>query len=120
MPAARKHKFRYRTRRTRAEGVAERPVETSAAAPALKSVWVEVAPNGRVVIPVALRRSLGVESGGSLMFRVEGGEVTLMSREAAIKSVQDLVAKHVKKRGSMVDELIAERREEARREHEGR
>lgn len=119
MPAARKRRPRYRVRQSRADGVAERAAETYTANPAPQPEWVEVAANGRVVIPISFRRALGVEGGGPLQIRLEDGVVKLMTREAVVRSVQDFVAQHVKRRGSMVDELIAERRAEARREEEG-
>jgi bifunctional DNA-binding transcriptional regulator/antitoxin component of YhaV-PrlF toxin-antitoxin module len=78
--------------------------------------WTQVGADGRVVIPAAFRRLLGIEDGGPLLMVPEDGEVRLMSRRAAIRRAQDAVAKYVPKSVSLVDELIAERRRESSRE----
>ena len=52
------------------------------------------------------------------MARVEGEGIVLEPRSAAIRRLQELVTAVVPRDVSLVDELIAERREEARREAE--
>jgi len=49
------------------------------------------------------------------MARVEGDGIVLEPRAAALRRLRELFA-HVPRDVSLVDELIAERREEARRE----
>lgn len=115
-----KSKTRDRTRRSKPPGMAERNATHYRAEPAVMSEWVTVAANGRVVIPIAFRRVLGVEQGGPLLFKLEEGAIKIMSRDQAIRSVQDMVAKYIKPGQSLVDDLIAERRAEARRENEDR
>jgi bifunctional DNA-binding transcriptional regulator/antitoxin component of YhaV-PrlF toxin-antitoxin module len=81
-----------------------------------KSEWVQVAPDGRVVIPAAFRRVLGVESGGHVMLVREADHVRLVDRDSIIKEIQDRLAPKLSRGPSLVDELIAERRAEAARE----
>lgn len=81
----------------------------------MTSIPVKVGPKGRVVVPASIRRELGVEEGTELLARVEGDGIVLEPRTAAIRRIQELFA-HVPRDVSLVDELIAERREEARRE----
>jgi antitoxin PrlF len=76
---------------------------------------LNVAPNGRVVIPAAMREKLGIPSGGKIVARLEGGVLTLESREAALRRMREIMAKY-DNGVSVVDELIAERRAEAERE----
>jgi AbrB family looped-hinge helix DNA binding protein len=84
----------------------------------MTAIPVKVGPKGRVVVPAEIRRELGIEEGTELMARVEGDGIVLEPRSAAIRRLQDLVTSIVPRDVSLVDELIAERREEARREAE--
>jgi AbrB family looped-hinge helix DNA binding protein len=81
----------------------------------MTAIPVKVGPKGRVVVPAPIRRELGIEEGTELMARVEGDGIVLEPRSAAIRRLQALFA-HIPRDVSLVDELIAERREEARRE----
>lgn len=80
------------------------------------AIRVTVGPKGRVVVPAPIRRELGIEEGTELMARVEGDGIVLEPRSAAIRRLQALVRATVPEGVSLGDELIAERREEARRE----
>ena len=86
--------------------------------PGVNAIPVKVGPKGRVVVPAPIRRELGIEEGTELMARVEGEGIVLEPRSAAIRRLQELVTAVVPRDVSLVDELIAERREEARREAE--
>jgi len=85
--------------------------------PTVTAIPVKVGPKGRVVVPAPIRRELGIEEGTELMARVEGDGIVLEPRAAALRRLRELFA-HVPRDVSLVDELIAERREEARREAE--
>ncbi len=100
----------------RLEGVRATRGKNDLIDPAPKHVRVEVGRDGRVVIPVAYRRVLGLEEGGQALMAVERDEVRLIGRDAAIRRVQSLVAKYVPAGTSLTDELLAERRVEAARE----
>lgn len=71
---------------------------------------------GRVVIPVELRKKLGMEIGDNLSIELRGDSLQITTGHAALRRIQKLVRKHVPAGVSLVDELIAERREEARNE----
>lgn len=83
---------------------------------AMNVIPVKVGPKGRVVIPAPIRRELGIEEGTELLARVEGDGLVLEPRSAAVRRLQELVTSVVPRDVSLVDELIAERRDEARRE----
>ncbi len=85
----------------------------------VNAIPVTVGPKGRVVVPAQIRQLLGIGEGTELMARVEGGGVVLEPRSAAIDRLQALVRASVGADVSLVDELIAERRAEARRESQG-
>jgi AbrB family looped-hinge helix DNA binding protein len=72
--------------------------------------------NGRVVIPASFRRALGIKSGDTLVLRVENDELRITTLRQRLAKAQQLVRAHVAPTTSLVDELIAERREAGRRE----
>jgi AbrB family looped-hinge helix DNA binding protein len=77
---------------------------------------LKVNENGRVVIPSAIRKALGIDVGDELIARVEDDELRITTVKRQIERAQRLVRKYVKPGRSLVDELIAERRREARSE----
>lgn len=77
-------------------------------------------PAGRVVLPAAVRKALGVGPGSRLLLSVEGHVVTLTPMREAIRNAQAILAPYQPKRGALLsDSLVAERREDYRREVEG-
>ena len=78
-----------------------------------KSVEVHLGRQGRLVIPAVLRRSLGLEAGDVLIARQEEG-VLVLEKPEAIKLRLKARFSQVPKDRSLADELIAERREEAK------
>lgn len=73
---------------------------------------------GRIVIPAEMRAAMMVKPGDMVTARVVNGEFRLVSPEASLRRVQALARKLIPPGVSLVDELIADRREEARREAE--
>jgi len=73
---------------------------------------------GRLVIPAEYRKALDISVGEDIVMRLEGDEIRIYSLQQAVRRAQALVRKHVDKKRSLVDELIAERRQEAKREIE--
>lgn len=82
----------------------------------MNGVSTKIADGGRLVIPAELRRELGLEIGDEVIVRVEGNELRILTRSEAVKRAQGLVRRRVKGSRSLVDELSAERRAEAKRE----
>ncbi|MBI3974049.1 MAG: AbrB/MazE/SpoVT family DNA-binding domain-containing protein [Chloroflexi bacterium] len=78
---------------------------------------VRVGPQGRVVIPAALRRSVGIDAGDRLITRAEDGRLIFEKREAILARVRARF-KGVPPEVSLANELIEERRVEAAREAE--
>lgn len=72
---------------------------------------------GRLIIPAPLRRALGMQPGETLITRVEDDRLVLQRREALLDELQSWFAS-VPSDVSLVDELIAERRQEALRDLE--
>ena len=74
--------------------------------------------DGRLVIPSEMRAAMLLGDEAAVTAEVVDGELRILSPKAAVRRVQALARRLDKGRGSAVDELIAERREEARREDE--
>ncbi len=66
---------------------------------------------GRVVIPASFRKALGINIRDEILMRIEGDELRITTLKRRLQRAQSLVRKHVKPGTSLVDELIAERRE---------
>ena len=77
---------------------------------------VRVNENGRIVIPAAFRKALGINVGDEVVARVEDDELRITTVQGRIARAQRLVRKYIKPGRSLVDELIADRRREARSE----
>jgi AbrB family looped-hinge helix DNA binding protein len=75
---------------------------------------------GRVVIPAEMRAAMMVKPGDTVTAQIVDGEFRIVSPAVALKRVQAFARKWKAEHPgeSVVDELIAERREEARREDE--
>jgi AbrB family looped-hinge helix DNA binding protein len=84
----------------------------------IKPVSVRMGNQGRIVIPSELRHALGIVSGEKLVARVEDGRLILETKESITASLQKVFRDAVPEGVSLADELIAERRAEARREEE--
>ena len=68
----------------------------------------------RVVIPAKIRKSLGLRVGDAVTLVLQSnGEVRLLTQAEALKQAQALVRQHVSVNRSLVEELLAERRQEA-------
>jgi AbrB family looped-hinge helix DNA binding protein len=70
---------------------------------------------GRLVIPAELRAASGIQPGSDVVLDAHEGEVRIRSVDAAVTRVQAKYRKLAQGRNA-VDELLAERREEASRE----
>ncbi len=81
------------------------------------STEVRIGHQGRLVIPAPLREALSLRTGDTLIARAEDGRLVLEKREQILARLQALFAQ-VPPDVSLADELIAERRAEARREEE--
>ena len=87
------------------------------AAPAKSQRWnLKIAVDGRIVIPAAARAAMELDEDGTVTATLhEDGELRIISYRAAIRRVQAFIKAHDKGTGSVVDELIAERRAAAER-----
>lgn len=74
--------------------------------------------NGRIVIPAKIRKSMGLKAGDVVVMSLEDGVLRIESHLARIRRIQEEFKKFATPGTLASDELIADRREEARREME--
>ncbi|HRC86232.1 MAG TPA: AbrB/MazE/SpoVT family DNA-binding domain-containing protein [Thermoanaerobaculia bacterium] len=76
---------------------------------------LQLGPQGRLVIPAEMRRELGFQPGESLVARIEGGRLVLEKPASVLSRLKARFAS-LPQGVSLADELVAERREQAREE----
>ncbi|MDX2150676.1 MAG: hypothetical protein SFV54_08070 [Bryobacteraceae bacterium] len=72
--------------------------------------------SGRLLVPIRVRRELGLKPNVDLVLTVQNGELRVHTREWAIKQARERLMRLKRPGQSVVDEFLAERREEARKE----
>jgi AbrB family looped-hinge helix DNA binding protein len=76
---------------------------------------VRLGPQGRLVVPVELRRALGLEEGTEMAIRTDGRRLILEPRAEVLRRLRRRFAQ-VPDGVSLTDELAADRQDEAGRE----
>lgn len=77
---------------------------------------MRVSQNGRVVIPVSFRKALGINVGDEVLLRLQEDELRITTQQRRIQRAQRRAQRYLKPGSSLVDELLAERREASRDE----
>ncbi|WP_242121864.1 AbrB/MazE/SpoVT family DNA-binding domain-containing protein [Sphingomonas lacusdianchii] len=77
---------------------------------------VKIVDGGKLVIPAAMRRELGITTGDTVLVDVDDGELRVRSVPKALERARAILRKYVPEGVGLADELIAERRREAERE----
>ena len=83
----------------------------------MRTYEVPMQESGRVILPVELRKTLGLQKGDRVLIEADGDTVTLTTARWRQRA-QALVARHLQSSGSVVDDFLREKREEAVREIE--
>ena len=76
------------------------------------SEWVKVGPAGRLVIPAKFRKALGIEEEKEVLIELKGNQLHILTWKENLRRIQEELKRHVPEGVSIVDELIAERRQE--------
>lgn len=82
----------------------------------MASQAVKIIDGGKLIIPAAFRRKLGIDIGDTVVIELGEDGLHVRSLSSAVRRAQDIVRAFVPDDVSLADELIAERRIEA--EHE--
>jgi AbrB family looped-hinge helix DNA binding protein len=78
---------------------------------------VKITEGGKIVIPAAMRRAMGVACGDTVVVELlPEGELRVRPLAAAIREAQAIVRKVVGRDRSLADELMRKRKQDAGRE----
>jgi AbrB family looped-hinge helix DNA binding protein len=86
----------------------------------MTSIKTHLNAGGRLVIPAAYRKALGLKPGDNVVLVLEEHEVRMVAPRQAVKHAQTLVRQYVSKGRALADELIHDRRQEVRRDRKKR
>src|ERR1039458_9914477 len=76
--------------------------------------------SGRILIPAAVRRQLGLSEGSQVLVKVEeSGTLQVTSRSQALSKVREEIRRYIPAGQDLAGELIRDRRAEVEREDEG-
>ncbi len=75
-----------------------------------------IAEGGRILVPAAYRKALGLATGDTILIELSGEELRIRPVRSALRRLQDKLKTYAPADGLVSEELIAERRAEASRE----
>lgn len=81
----------------------------------MNEILAHIDSSGRLVVPAAIRRELGLNPGASVTLRVADGELRVVARSEAVRLARERLRKYVQPGRRLAAELIAERRAEWKR-----
>ncbi len=81
----------------------------------MAAVRGRVVEGGRIIVPAAYRKAMGLAKGDTVLMELRGEELTVRPAKSALRRLQERLRPYAAT-GSVVDELIADRRIEAARD----
>ncbi len=83
----------------------------------MTGIRTKVSENGRLSLPVELRRQVGLERGGEVVVELDGRDLRIRSLAEVVARAQSLTRRALKTgRAGSLDRFLAGRRAEAERE----
>jgi AbrB family looped-hinge helix DNA binding protein len=82
----------------------------------MTAVKGKVVEGGRIIVPAAFRKSMGLSKGDTVFMELDGDELRIRPARSALRRIQAKLRALAPGEGFAFDELIAERRAEAERE----
>ena len=79
----------------------------------MASQAVKIIDGGKLIIPAAFRRKLGIDTGDTVVLELGDDGLLVRSLSSAVRRAQGIVREFVPDDVSLADDLIAERRVEA-------
>ncbi len=81
----------------------------------MQTIDIRVARNGRMVLPLAVRKAMGIHSDTKVIANIDDGAVTLTAITSGVDRAQALYRQHATNTRS-TDDFLRERAEESERE----
>ena len=82
----------------------------------MTAMRIKMGTNGRLVVPVCLRKEIGLKDGKTVLVDVVMGEIRVRPMGDVVQQAQQRLRKYLGGEKSLSDDLIADRRAEANRE----
>lgn len=82
----------------------------------MSSQAVKIIDGGKLIIPAAFRRKLGIDTGDTVVIELGEDGLHVRSLSSAVRRAQEIVREFLPEGTDLADELIADRKVEA--EHE--
>jgi AbrB family looped-hinge helix DNA binding protein len=79
----------------------------------MRGYRVKIAENGRMSLPVEVRRQLGIEKGGVVVLKVEDGEARMTTLQEIVRRVQARMQHLARGKNISVEDFLAWKREQA-------
>lgn len=80
------------------------------------AIRAKVVEGGRIIVPSSYRKEMGIAKGDTVLIELHGDELRVRPARSALKRLQEKLRAHAPQEGSVVEELIADRRAEAESE----
>lgn len=74
------------------------------------TLQVNITPNGRMSLPVGIRKRLGLEDGGAVLVEETPDGVILRTVEQAVAKAQAIAKQYAQQPGASVEDFLAARR----------
>ena len=84
----------------------------------MEEITCKVDNQGRVTLPAGWRKAQNLEPGSDVVMTVAGSRLYLQTREQSLDEAQQIVARRSRGRGSAVEQLLTERRRQAKLDQE--
>lgn len=78
----------------------------------MSAIKTIVSQGGRVLIPLDMRKALGIEIGDEVLMQVENQELKIFNLDHAVKQAQELMRQYNPQKKLLSDEIIQDRRNE--------
>lgn len=82
------------------------------------TVRVKLGQGGRIVLPAEFRHALGMEEGDTLFIHLREDGIEIQTPDANFNRIEVIARQYIPEGVSLVDQLLALRREEAEQEEE--
>ncbi len=77
------------------------------------TLQVNITSNGRMSLPVGIRKRLGLKNGGAVLIEETSDGVILRTVEQAVAKAQAIAKRYTQQPGASVDAFLAARREDS-------
>ena len=82
----------------------------------IEETRLRIGENGRVVLPAAVRKALGVGTGDEIILQREDGDFRITTQQQRIARARRRIRQYIRPGTPLVGEFLAERREAAKHE----